>query len=39
MDLIMILLALAAVLLFGVLGWQIYYGANPHKRPDRKERK
>ena len=39
MNLIVLVLALAALMLFGILGWQIYYGANPHKRRDFKERK
>ena len=39
MNLILLVMVFAAVLLFGILGWQIYYAANPHKRRDLKGRK
>ena len=39
MNVLLLIMTLTALLFIGILGWQIYYAANPDKRRDSKRPK
>jgi hypothetical protein len=39
MNVLLLIMALIALLFIGILGWQVYYAANPDKRRDSKRPK